>query len=84
MAPVLNAGGGQTLPSPVSFSLLDNITRTFESETRRDQLLLHSVTGGNRAALANVRAAAEMLDYDDLEPAPRLRFRKVIRTKSMR
>ncbi|MGL1835076.1 exonuclease domain-containing protein [Rhodocyclaceae bacterium SMB388] len=64
--------------------MLDNITRNFENESRRDQML-HVLTEGNRAALANVRAAAEMLDYSDLEEALRARFRGVIRdeVKSM-
>lgn len=64
--------------------MLDNITRNFENESRRDQML-HVLTEGNRAALANVRAAAEMLDYPDLEEALRARFRGVIRdeVKSM-
>ena len=45
---------------------------------RRD-LLLHGVTEGNRAALANVRAAVEMLDYPDLDAAMRERFTGVIK-----
>jgi DNA polymerase-3 subunit epsilon len=58
--------------------MLDNITRDFESESRRDQMI-HTLTEGNRASLANVRAAAEMLDYPDLQDELRQRFRKVIR-----
>lgn len=58
--------------------MLDNITRNFESESRRDQML-HTLTEGNRSALANVRAAAEMLDYPDLDDSLRQRFRGVIR-----
>ncbi len=58
--------------------MLDNITRNFESESRRDQML-HTLTEGNRSALANVRAAAEMLEYPDLDDALRQRFRGVIR-----
>jgi DNA polymerase III subunit epsilon len=58
--------------------MLDNITRDFEHESRRDQMI-HSLTEGNRAALANVRAASEMLEYPDLEPEMRQRFRKLIR-----
>lgn len=58
--------------------MLDNITRHFETDSRRDQML-HTLTEGNRAALANVRAAAEMLDYPDLQDELRSRFRKVIR-----
>ncbi|MBN8440191.1 MAG: DNA polymerase III subunit epsilon [Thauera sp.] len=58
--------------------MLDNITRNFESESRRDQML-HDLTEGNRAALANVRAAAEMLEYPDLQDELRERFSGVIR-----
>ncbi len=58
--------------------MLDNITRNFETESRRDQML-HNLTEGNRAALANVRAAAEMLEYGDLPDEMRDRFRGVIR-----
>ena len=80
MAPVLSVGqedGGER--SMTGFILmLDNITRNFETESRRDQML-HTLTEGNRAALANVRAAAEMLEYPDLQDELRARFRKVIR-----
>ncbi len=58
--------------------MLDNITRNFETESRRDQML-HNLTEGNRASLGNVRAAAEMLEYGDLPDEMRDRFRKVIR-----
>ncbi|HRP75931.1 MAG TPA: exonuclease domain-containing protein [Rhodocyclaceae bacterium] len=58
--------------------MLDNVTRDFENEARRDQML-HTLTEGNRAALANVRAAAEMLDYPDLDEPLRQRFRSVVR-----
>ncbi|MER2555792.1 MAG: exonuclease domain-containing protein [Thauera sp.] len=58
--------------------MLDNITRNFENESRRDQLL-HNLTEGNRAALANVRAAADMLEFEDLTDDMRTRFRKVVR-----
>ena len=92
MSPVLTGGGdsgqqpeavrdmpGAATRSMTGFILmLDNITRNFENESRRDQML-HTLTEGNRAALANVRAAAEMLDYPDLDDALRQRFRGVIR-----
>ncbi|WP_345795037.1 exonuclease domain-containing protein [Thauera sp. JM12B12] len=58
--------------------MLDNITRNFETESRRDQML-HNLTEGNRASLANVRAAADMLEYEDLPDEMRVRFRKVVR-----
>ncbi|QID18897.1 DNA polymerase III subunit epsilon [Nitrogeniibacter mangrovi] len=79
MAPVLGAGDTPA-ERPVSgfILMLDNITRAIENEARRDEIL-HTLTEGNRAALANVRAAAEMLDYEDLDDALRQRFRSVIR-----
>ncbi len=58
--------------------MLDNITRNFETESRRDQML-HNLTEGNRASLANVRAAADMLEFEDLSDDMRTRFRKVVR-----
>ncbi len=80
MSPVLSVGqeGGGERSITGFILMLDNITRTFENESRRDQML-HSLTEGNRAALANVRAAAEMLEYPDLQDELRARFRKVIR-----
>ncbi len=89
MAPVLSvakpqgegegAGGEEAERTQTGFILmLDNITRNFETESRRDQML-HNLTEGNRAALANVRAAAEMLEYGDLPDDMRDRFRRVIR-----
>ena len=61
--------------------LLDNLTRDFEQQSLRDQLL-HAMTEGNRSALANLQAALEMLEYPDLEPAMRERFLAVIREES--
>lgn len=79
MAPVMSTTEGDADGTVSGFVLmLDNITRNFESETRRDQLL-NSVTEGSRSSLANLRAAAEMLEYPDLEPELKDRFLKVIR-----
>ena len=58
--------------------MLDNITRSFEEESARGQLL-HGLTEGSRASLASLQAAVEMLGYDDLEPAMRERFLGVLR-----
>ncbi|AKU11234.1 DNA polymerase III, epsilon subunit [Azoarcus sp. CIB] len=80
MAPVLSVeqeeGGERAITGFIL--MLDNITRTFETESKRDQML-HTLTEGNRAALANVRAAADMLEYPDLQEELRERFRTVIR-----
>ena len=81
MAPVLSVqqdGEGDERQITGFILMLDNITRNFETESRRDQML-HTLTEGNRASLANVRAAAEMLDYPDLQDELRVRFRSVIR-----
>ena len=92
MAPVLSVArsdakaeaepeGGEGAPERTQTGfilMLDNITRNFETESRRDQML-HNLTEGNRASLANVRAAAEMLEYGDLPDEMRDRFRSVIR-----
>lgn len=80
MAPVLSVGQEEGVERAIGgfILMLDNITRTFEKESRRDQML-HTLTEGNRASLANVRAAAEMLEYPDLQDDLRERFRTVIR-----
>ncbi len=58
--------------------LLENITRSFEAESRRDQAL-HTLTEGSRATLANIRAAVETLSsYPDMEAAQRERFIDVL------
>ena len=61
--------------------MLDNITRDFEAEAARDQVL-HTLTEGSRAALASMQAAIDMLDYPDLEPAMRERFMGVVRDET--
>ncbi len=58
--------------------MLDNITRDFERDTRRDQLL-QSLTEGSRASLANIRAAVETLhDYPDMDAAERDGFVEIV------
>lgn len=78
MAPVRGQG---TVAAPTlgGFVLmLENITRAFEEESNQDSML-HTLTERSRASLANMRAAIEMLEFPDLEPAMRDRFQKVIR-----
>jgi DNA polymerase III subunit epsilon len=59
--------------------ILDNITRSFELESQRDQML-QSLTEGSRASLANVRAAVEnLLSYPDMETEQRDCFVGIIR-----
>jgi DNA polymerase III subunit epsilon len=62
--------------------ILDNITRSFEVESQRDQML-QSLTEGSRASLANIRAAVEnLLDYPDMETEQRDRFVDIIRDEA--
>ncbi|MBI4757311.1 MAG: DNA polymerase III subunit epsilon [Betaproteobacteria bacterium] len=90
MAAVLSSGGEEVpggAPAPRGEGerqitgyvlMLDNITRNFETETRRDQML-ESLTEGTRAPLASVRAAVETLaNYPDMEAEQRDRFVSII------
>jgi len=61
--------------------LLDNLTRDFEQQSLRDQLL-HAMTEGSRSALANLQTALDMLDFPDLEPEMRTRFLAVVREEA--
>ncbi len=84
MAPVLGAlREGAAAPGDRAVAgyvlMLDNITRNFEMESRRDALL-QSLTEGSRASLGNIRAAVEnLLDYPDMETDQRDRFVGVVR-----
>jgi DNA polymerase-3 subunit epsilon len=72
------AGAGERIISGYVL-VLDNITRSVETQSQRD-LLLQTLTEGSRASLGNVRAAAEnLLQYPDMENALRDRFVTVIR-----
>ena len=73
------AGEGEPPQRLAGFVLmLENITRDFEEESARERLLL-GLTEGSRASLGNIRAALEMLEYPDLDPAMRERFLAVAR-----
>ncbi|MCW5652674.1 exonuclease domain-containing protein [Hydrogenophaga sp.] len=61
--------------------MLDNITRAFEAESARDQVM-HALTEGSRAALGNMQAALDVLEYPDLDAAARERFQRVIREET--
>lgn len=63
--------------------MMENITRDFQSESARDQVL-NSLTEGSRSSLANMQAALDMLDFDDLDPAMRSRFLGVIGEETRR
>jgi DNA polymerase-3 subunit epsilon len=80
VAPVRAVGGEGGADAALNgfVLMLDNITRDFAEESRRD-LLLHALTEGSRASLGNLLAAVEMLDYPDVDAAARERFHRVIR-----
>jgi DNA polymerase-3 subunit epsilon len=79
MAPVRNVDAAGDSTEISGFVLmLDNVTRAFEEEHVRDQLL-HGLTEGSRSSLANIQAAVEMLGYPDLEAPMRERFLTVVR-----
>ncbi len=61
--------------------MLEDVTDDFENELQRDQML-YALTEGSRGALANIRIAADMLGYPDLEDALRKRFLAVIRDET--
>ncbi|OHC64300.1 MAG: DNA polymerase III subunit epsilon [Rhodocyclales bacterium GWA2_65_20] len=64
--------------------IIENITRAFEREAQRDQVL-QSLTDGSRASLGSVRAAAEtLLDNPDMEPEVRERFMRIVSDEVMR
>jgi DNA polymerase-3 subunit epsilon len=79
MAPV-RSGDASAGASEISgfVLMLDNVTRAFEEEHMRDQLL-HGLTEGSRSSLANIQAAVEMLAYPDLDDVMRERFLGVVR-----
>ena len=76
MAPVREIGDDVALNGFVL--MLDNITRAFDVESRRDRLL-HALTEGSRAALGNLLAAVELLDDPEVDAPTRERFHGVIR-----
>jgi len=79
MAPVRNVDAVGAAAGITGFVLmLDNVTRAFEEENLRDQLL-HGLTEGSRSSLANIQAAMGMLAYSDLDDAMRERFLGVVR-----
>jgi len=78
MAPV-RSGEGADAPGELSgfVLMLDNVTRAFEEESLRDQLM-HGLTERSRSSLANMQAAIEMLALPDLDPVMRERFLAVV------
>lgn len=79
MTPVRSVDGGEAAAEMTGFVLLiENITDDMQADAEKDRLL-NSLTEGSRAALANTRAALEVLEYPDIEEAMRERLLAVIR-----
>ncbi|MCE1240669.1 MAG: DNA polymerase III subunit epsilon [Azonexaceae bacterium] len=86
MVPVLAAAGEEGQEAAMSGYVLtvENITRSLEEESRRDQAL-HDLTEGSRAALGSIRAAvANLIDYPDMDVELRERFVKVVDDEASR
>ena len=79
MVPVIaaKAGEGESVMSGYVLTV-ENITRSMEQASRRDQVV-HSLTEGSRSALGSIRAAVgNLIDYPDMEPELRERFLNVV------
>ena len=86
MAPVLGAPDAQQGTAAVTGFVLtiENITRSFERDAERDQVI-HALTDGTRPALASLRVAIEMLrDHPDMEGEMRARFVGVVDEEATR
>jgi DNA polymerase-3 subunit epsilon len=89
MAPVVGTVGPDAAADgevPVTGYVLtiENITRSFEREAERDQVI-HTLSDGSRPALASLRAAVEMLkDNPDMDAPTRERFVGVIQEEAGR
>jgi DNA polymerase-3 subunit epsilon len=86
MAPVLSVPESAEAGAMVTGYVLtiENITKSFERETQRDQAL-QSLTDGSRSSLGNIRAAVEnLIDSPDMEPAYRERFVGIIDEETAR
>ena len=81
MTPVRSGSAGEEQSIHGFVLMLDNITREFEQDSARDQLL-HAFTEGSRASLGSLQAAVEMLDEPDMDDAMRERFHAVIRDEA--
>lgn len=83
MVPVLSAlSDGNSARAMTGYVLsVDNITRTIESEAKRNKAL-HTLTEGNRMALSALRSAISQLMEQELEPVDRARLLDVVDRES--
>ncbi|MBI4998424.1 MAG: DNA polymerase III subunit epsilon [Rhodocyclales bacterium] len=78
------AAEGGEVPVTGYVLTIENITRSFERDTERDQVI-HSLSDGSRPALASLRAAVEMLrEHPDMDGPTRERFVRVIEEEATR
>lgn len=72
----------QEKPEMTGFVLmLDNITKDFEVESYKDRAL-STLTEGSRAAVANMQAALEVLEYPEVDTDMRERLLSVLREET--
>ena len=85
MVPVLSAREDSRQRVMSGYVLtVENITRSLEQESRRDQVL-QSLTDGSRGCLANIRVAVgNLTDYPDMEAEIRERFVGIISDEVLR
>jgi DNA polymerase-3 subunit epsilon len=85
LVPVLATGDSSAAREMSGYVLtVDNITRSLEQESRRDQVL-QSLTDGSRGSLANIRVAVgNLMDYPDMEAEIRERFIGIISDEVVR
>ena len=75
VSPIAGEATGEEISGYVL--MLEDVTEQIEREAARNELLFE-LTEGNRAAIANIRLAAEMLHLPDVDEAMRARFLAVI------
>ena len=85
LVPVLATGEDLRQRDMTGYVLtVENITRSLEQESRRDQVL-QSLTDGSRGCLANIRVAVgNLMDYPDMELEIRERFVGIISDEVVR
>jgi DNA polymerase-3 subunit epsilon len=84
LVPVLTSSDAATREISGYVLTVENITRSLEQESQRDQVL-QSLTDGSRGSLANIRVAVgNLLDYPDMEGEIRERFIGIISDEVLR
>ena len=83
MAPVrsVQTTAGEPVQMTGFVLMLDNINREFEAQSSQDHSL-HTLTERSRAALGNMQAALDILEYPDVEPDMRERLLTVLREET--